>query len=961
MIDTLRSAIERAKGGDLFAPVTIIVPTHLVGLQLRRELVDRESHDGPGIVNVHFQTPRQLAEFLAGPLLGSDDRIPETDLLRLETLRQALLQTGLESVADHDPSLRQVDRLFNDISKCAGSNLPEGVHELAQILGALRKGVVEMGAVFEEVTSRIRRDTFVELGRLIALPSPPDQPCYEEEFLRRLTDLGIAERLSQECKDSTRECWILPDAEEECRSATAYVMDCARRGTPLDRIAILYAGSELYGRLLLDTLSAARVPHNGRSERLMLETPAGRFLDGLMKNLERGFRRREVIDWLSSTSVINRGQRVLAHQWDRITKVARVTKGLDQWGMRIHQHSVFAQERSENGEEEHRDSALRDVQVCRQILEFLDDVEVVSTELDKVVSWRGFEKWLRQTLSSWLPRGVLEQASFTLLTNELEMLGALEPFCPKPTLSDFRRVLGWILEKKLAARQPFGQGVFVSTLREAFGLQFDTVLILGMTEANLPKVPRHEVFGRIPGLPGAADRIRVERRYFDAIRDASSHLVFSYPRADLRSMREAMPSLWFLEEVAGVTGKSAVYFDELEDLKGVTGIRIYDSFADALTKRPPASIQERNLVELSAGRALLPEEQEKFERGRLAIESRAGELWTPWDGMVKLSKLPRFSASSLESFGKCPFKFFLEQGLKIKADEEIRDVWVIDPLAKGTALHKALHDFYEGHLNRPENLSWNEVEQAEFQAVLDRAFSEMEGKGFVRDSPAWRFATRKLKARMSEFLDRDSRLRLKTGRPIQVEYRFGKPIPLELKIGGLDITVSGSIDRLDFNSTSGVVTVIDYKSGSGSGFTGWSPNNPLQSGKIHQLPIYGEVVRTLLPELGLPENVHIMGDYLLLEPKAKEEVELDLDSLLGAYERNLEAVHHLATAGVFPATPGGYAMQREHNNCRYCNFKHLCPAKRQETWIQKRNDPRVAPWVAVTENNSLEESVDETS
>ena len=53
------------------------------------------------------------------------------------------------------------------------------------------------------------------------------------------------------------------DADDEVRGAVRTVIDAVRDGTSLDRIAVLHASVEPYGRLLHDHLSAAGVATNG--------------------------------------------------------------------------------------------------------------------------------------------------------------------------------------------------------------------------------------------------------------------------------------------------------------------------------------------------------------------------------------------------------------------------------------------------------------------------------------------------------------------------------------------------------------------------------------------------------------------------------------------------------------------------------------------------------------------------
>ena len=52
-------------------------------------------------------------------------------------------------------------------------------------------------------------------------------------------------------------------------------------------------------------------------------------------------------------------------------------------------------------------------------------------------------------------------------------------------------------------------------------------------------------------------------------------------------------------------------------------------------------------------------------------------------------------------------------------------------------------------------------------------------------------------------------------------------------------------------------------------------------------------------------------------------------------------------AGLFPANPGN-----EGNNCRNCDFKNLCPTRREWHWRRKRNDPRLSAYVTMADEEA---------
>src|SRR5919109_5259210 len=64
--DWLLDRCRSVRGDDPLAPVTVLVPTHAMGLQLRRRLA------ADGYANIRFLTLADLAELLAAPALAGD-------------------------------------------------------------------------------------------------------------------------------------------------------------------------------------------------------------------------------------------------------------------------------------------------------------------------------------------------------------------------------------------------------------------------------------------------------------------------------------------------------------------------------------------------------------------------------------------------------------------------------------------------------------------------------------------------------------------------------------------------------------------------------------------------------------------------------------------------------------------------------------------------------------------------
>ena len=83
----------------------------------------------------------------------------------------------------------------------------------------------------------------------------------------------------------------VPDQEEEARVAVRQILDAARTGTPLARIAVVHPPSSDYVRLLHERLRSSGIEFNGSSVRRLDETTVGRFLLGALSLSANGLRR----------------------------------------------------------------------------------------------------------------------------------------------------------------------------------------------------------------------------------------------------------------------------------------------------------------------------------------------------------------------------------------------------------------------------------------------------------------------------------------------------------------------------------------------------------------------------------------------------------------------------------------------------------------------------------------------
>ncbi len=207
-----------------------------------------------------------------------------------------------------------------------------------------------------------------------------------------------------------------------------------------------------------------------------------------------------------------------------------------------------------------------------------------------------------------------------------------------------------------------------------------------------------------------------------------------------------------------------------------------------------------------------------------------------------LAERSMFSATALEAFIDCPYRWFFERAMS-----PLRFGPEPEALSKGNLVHEVLANLYG---SRPGALptSGDIDDWIEEMATLVDSLAGACALG--GDSAAHRIQRRQVAAELERFLRREATRESTVFRPIDLERKFGfesddsKP-PLEFDGWSL----RGMIDRID-RDDSGRGIVFDYKSGSSSYKT---LAELRREGKV-QLPLYLralEVLWGLEPAAGL--------------------------------------------------------------------------------------------------------------
>ena len=385
------------------------------------------------------------------------------------------------------------------------------------------------------------------------------------------------------------------------------------------------------------------------------------------------------------------------------------------------------------------------------------------------------------------------------------------------------------------ARQKEYRVVFVSGLLEkCFPMQMREDPILSDWERVLLGQEKPQLRQRLP-------RQKMERYlFYIAVTRARERLYLTYPRLD-REGKEQLPS-FYVDEVKRL-------FKEAVPVKKQDLSRPYPLIEDARTEEDLRVALMGSLwdVEQAESDFLAVMLQQEFEDSvSAAIWARA---FTRPDAKLKevawaerFFRAERMSATRLEEYAKCHYKYFANKILKLKDLEE--DVNVKQ---KGIVLHQVLERFFQEAIRQPQLMQKKEALRF-VESELNKALVEhplVFDRKYQKD-----LAVDEMRAMLKAFLENEiERLSESKMKPFLLEMGFGSSrnkdkapdYPFfEVEVQGGKASFSGFIDRIDKSVSGEFGSVMDYKR------TANYKRDDLELGVMLQLPLYLLVMEKFL-------------------------------------------------------------------------------------------------------------------
>jgi RecB family exonuclease len=804
-----------------------------------------------------------------------------------------------------------------------------------------------------------------------ATPLAPLAPPPRPPGLARLATGLFDPPSGDDVADGAVELLTAAGEQAEVRAVARRLLREAARGVPFEEMGVILPRPADYAPLFTDLLSRLGIPH-----RLHPSLPLrfGRCARSLLLLFRcRGLERRAVMEFLTFAPVpfeelLGSDAEAEPARWDEISRDAGIVSGLERWMIGLRAHAEAEREAVQAEEDERRRE--RRLLRARDAEALLRVVELVAGTLDSLsgtASWPEWSERLRAVLEQWIgPER--DRAAVEELIADLASLGHV---AASAAWREVEEVVEARCEWERLPLDPVeGGAVHVGALDAMAGLSFRVVAIPGLVEGGFPGVYRQDPFlldaerealaprapahvrrapakrqlplfddaapaqPAVPPLKTTQDRLLEARRLFHrAAAQAGERLILSYPRADPRTGRERLPSLFFVAAASCLAGRPLS--------AGELDTRVVEDAFDTLELELAVDRVERDRARVRRGGREAVEAiaagSSFFRQSHLAARARWSRELTPYDGLVAWSakdgegagaaaEVRRrldpvtmdwpISASRLATYTRCGFQYLLQHVLRLEPAMEPEERRRLEPLERGNLFHKVAERFLRERRQRGELPVRDDAATRERLVELgERALAEHVAGSPPRFTLLWERERARFRQTLLGWLAREAAA---AGRatPAHFEVGFGPAPeraadephlaePLEIELGdGRVLRVSGKIDRID-RKDDGTLVLRDYK-------TGRAPRDDgslFRGGKQLQIPFYVLAAARLFPDAPVSEAFLDFVD-------GGRKVGFDPAAARGeAFRSVLRALVDAIAQGLFVQEPAA---------CEFCDYTVVC-------------------------------------
>lgn len=681
----------------------------------------------------------------------------------------------------------------------------------------------------------------------------------------------------------------------EMREVAARITGMIQRGIDPNSIAILLPVREKTGPLLRQVLEDFCVPANIGVAVSLSESPIVQSIFDVLGTVHHSFRREDVVRSLASPYLrfkfVHKGKEeaLLSYEVDSCARDAGIIAGAEDWPIALDALAVMKKEEMASSEisDSKKIAITSQIERISKVRNGMDELIKILLPLDEDGSRLEHLTRLRTVLRRMELGKHLFFKDKKVIAKErkalrpiMESMAGMERSTAllgdeSISLDEFiREVRDEVIGLPFIPDRKRRNAITVAGLRAAVLERYDHIFIVGMVDNEMPKLDISYPFAseeeaRRMGVLTPKDILRQERYYFlMALLSAKKSVHISYSMSE--GGKKLLPSP-FVEDLRERFELKAY---EQSDLSA-SRLKRQEILGRAIAGEPP------RISELDADIDL----DGICQRINAEELHRSGTYHSPYDGVLTsdeaIVRIMRdfhltkaYSASALEAYAQCPFKYYLRYVLGFEPIPEVEDE--VQAKEAGSLFHHVAFRFY----SERRDAGKGKLDESEARDALERirAIGSKELEAVARSGASWEAFQRGMLGQgptapgtLGIFIESEIDDPMPALQPRMFELAIGikrepgemdpssvsKPVTIELGEGEpSSIPLKGAVDRVDMDER-GRFFIIDYKTGKKV-----PTAKDVAEGRRLQIPLY-----IMATEKAFPGTKGIGGGYYLVRTR----------------------------------------------------------------------------------------------
>ena len=754
------------------------------------------------------------------------------------------------------------------------------------------------------------------------------------------------------------------DIREELGELTGKINELALwQGVPFADIGIIVWQPERYRRRLIRTLEEAGFPVADTIGDDLSSSPAAASLLALLNLIGEKVERAALVDCLASYRLLlaeettggeSREEAPDPVAWETASLKLGMVDGTSEDWLRELDDLIKRRESVDQSDENlRRTIAAAQLKLFRA---FLARLFAHFAGFPPQAKFSRFTKATLKLMTAFIP----ETAERTRAAEVISGLAALDEVRNPISRDEF---IGVVQETVAASPRPATRGrlrrdgITICDRMSARGLAFRALFLPGFSAGEVPTAPRedpllsdadrrrinlHVSGDELRPLPLKSRRSDEERLLFGlAVDAAGEYLTLSYVTVDEKG-NSRLPSPFVMELCRALEGKP-ISADQLRESRHFRVAVAPPSKSQVARRSVDSHGYVLNKLAADGATQSWKEALRRVYRDHPAVRRflecttarTSGSSFSRWDGMMPDAfqaqtdvNEPAFSATQLETYVNCPFKYLMKHRLGLEPWEEPTRRLELPAMEIGSLVHRVLQrllpDISPSRDSPPLALT---QAKERLRQILDGELQTAQRR-FPLPEIIWRLERDALLTRLENYLEYEYKAASEF-RFLQAEKDFKQRISFTGGGGTTSFRLAGRIDRMDVAPEGDALRLIDYKTGKPRlKDDSWSQGEGLQS------PLY---LKAALSENQDYEIARSRAEYVHILPGGDVKVITFSGETLQTKETGLAELMAALTSAI---AAGCFPPQPEARKCSECDYQRACD-RRSRTAAAWRSDLRL--------------------